>query len=171
MSNLLSAEALQALPPGKRLEDHLSHLDRAAWQELAEKLNLLLPECGLLIGLPGSAALLGEVAALRGIPGIQALLDETTGHWTLPQRAGPEFAVGESAVILTTELGNGERELEVLLVAARRGLKVPVVAAAVEHTNAAGRARIELQGVTLHAAVKVADTPQGPRLERRIPHA
>ncbi|MFC4637159.1 hypothetical protein [Deinococcus hohokamensis] len=171
MSNLLSAEVLQAMPPGGRLDEYLAHLDHAAWQDVAEELNLLLPECGLLIGLPGSDHLLHAVASLRGVPSIQAHLHEVTGHWTLPHLTACGLPDGERAVILTAELGSGERELEVLLVAARRGLEVPVVAAAVEHTNAGGRARIELQGVILHAAVQVADTPKGPRLERRIPHA
>ncbi|MFC4425776.1 hypothetical protein [Deinococcus navajonensis] len=171
MSPLLSAEVLRALPPGARLADHLAHLDRGAWQEFAEDLNLHLPECSLLIGLPGSAALLREVGVLRGVPGVLAKLDEASGHWTLPPLREMEVPQGERAAILSAELVSGEPELEVLLVAARRGLEVPVVAAAVEHTNTGGRARIELQGVRVHAAVQVADTPGGLRLERRIPHA
>lgn len=147
-----------ALPSEDHLHARLAALSRRDWENLAFWFAAILPEVDAVLALPDAVPLATALARARGIPVLNALT------WRQEEARGS----GE-AVLVTRHLTDGLPELEALLRAERRGLRVLTVAAAVERSNALGRTRLELQQVPVRAAVRLADTPAGLTFERRTP--
>ena len=146
----------QSFDSAEKLDQTLAGLTGGEWQPVAELFSVRLPEFDAVYALPG-AELLGEAIALaRGVPLIHAQ------EW--PGTDAP----GE-LLILTAQLKDGSAEEAVMMQARQQGWQVPLLAAAVEHTNLNGRARLTPQGLTVRAAVQVASTPHGLTFERRSP--
>ncbi|CAM3165013.1 hypothetical protein DEDE109153_00500 [Deinococcus deserti] len=165
MSAVFRNTVLQALPSAERLQLQLASLDSAAVQDLADDFAASLPEFDLLLGLPGTEALMNTLARLRGVP---AMVIPLRAHQT--KVALPVEGSGAVAVLVTHLLDSGIPELQGLLFAAHHGLEVPVVAAAVERSSGLGRTRLELLNTKVRSAIPVADTPRGLCEERRTPH-
>lgn len=158
--NLAFQESVAAsLPSETRLRERLAALPERDWEALAALFAAALPELDAVIAPPGSAGLAGALARLRGVP----LLDLSAPPQ--PDSGAP----GQEVVLVTDHLGDGVAELTTLLRAERRGLRVRVVAAAIDRSGARGRTRLELQDLRVHAAVQLADTPAGLAFERRTP--
>ncbi|CAM4083541.1 hypothetical protein [Deinococcus marmoris] len=190
MARPLLAVITRALPSETLFEDRLSDLslrDRAA---VLDHLDLLMPGFDVVIALPDAEKMARGLARMRGTPVVVAqpdgtaspetedehpnaesaeLPDEEVNHWSLPT-PDPLPEDIRTAVILTRQLQDGLPELLVALLAAKRGWTVRAVAAVVERTNFRGRTRLELQGMAVHAALQIADTPRGLELERRFPN-
>ncbi|GAA5511594.1 hypothetical protein Dcar01_00305 [Deinococcus carri] len=149
-----------ALPSAEQLRARLDALPGGDWSELAALFSAGLPELDAVVALPGGELLARALAHDRGIPLLEGL-SAATGTAVSPP--------GEVALV-TGYLTDGLAELEALLRAEGQGLRVRVVAAAIECTNAPGRTRLELQDMRVLAAVQLADTPEGLAFERRIPH-
>lgn len=171
---LLSAIA-RSLPSETQFENRLRDLSLRDRDAVLTHFGRSLPEFGLVIALP-DAEKMGR--ALARSHGAQVVLAQPSGtgplngpaqRWSLP---APAAQTGElhTAVIVTRHLQCGLPELLVALLAARRGWNVRAVAAVVERSNFQGRTRLELQGIAVHAALQIADTPRGLELERRFPH-
>ncbi|MDV6373437.1 hypothetical protein [Deinococcus arenicola] len=178
------AALTQAYPSETHLENRLRDLtarDRAA---AVDHFSLVLPEFDVLIALPDAETIGSGLAHLRGTPTVLAppevsgvaeacapehLPVNTPDRWTFT-RPGALPTNIRTAVIVSQHLKGGLPELLTALLAARQGWTVQAVAVVVERTNNRGRTRLELQGMTVRAALQLADTPRGLELERRIPH-
>ncbi|MFK7602262.1 hypothetical protein ACI3L1_08635 [Deinococcus sp. SM5_A1] len=190
MARPLLAVLTRALPSETLFEDRLSDLSLRDRTAVLDHLDLLMPDFDLVIALPDAEKMARGLARMRGTPIIVAqpdgtlsaetehkqfngesadLPDEEVNHWSLPT---PDPLPGDirTAVILTRQLQDGLPELLVALLAAKRGWTVRAVAAVVERTNFRGRTRLELQGMAVHAALQIADTPRGLEPERRFPN-
>ncbi|CAM3630849.1 hypothetical protein [Deinococcus frigens] len=190
MAHPLLAVITRALPSETQFENRLRDLslgDRAA---VLDHFDLLLPDFDVVIALPDAEKMARGLARLRGTPVVLAqpygtappdarqnrpdgqvlnLPDANSNHWSLPT-PDPLPEDLQTAVLLTRQLQDGLPELLVALLAAKRGWTVGTVATVVERTNFRGRTRLELQAMTVHAALQIADTPRGLELERRFPH-
>ena len=157
-------EALTALLPAPEdtLHRHLQQMEERDWAPLAELFAARLPEFDAVVALSGAETLGEQVAQMRGVP----LLHAGAGALSGPQGAG---AVQGEALLLTPQLGNGDAELAALQQAREQGLNVTVLGTAVERTSLGGRQRLTQLGVTVRAALQLADTPEGLNLERRAP--
>lgn len=175
---LLSAIA-RSLPSETQFENRLRDLSLRDRDAVLTHFGRSLPEFGLVIALPDAEKMGRALARSHGAqvvlaqPSNAGPLDGSVGgtaqRWSLP---APAAQTGElhTAVIVTRHLQCGLPELLVALLAARRGWSVRAVAAVVERSNFQGRTRLELQGIAVHAALQIADTPRGLELERRFPH-
>ncbi|GAA5532194.1 hypothetical protein [Deinococcus aluminii] len=158
--NLAFRDAVaETLPSEARLRARLAALPEREWEDLAGLFAATLPEVDVLLALPEGLSLARAIARARGLPVLDALSPNGTG----------EAAGAAEAVLVSGHLTGGLPEMEALLRAERRGLRVPVVIAAIERTNDRGRTRLELQAVRVQAAVRLADTPEGLAFERRTP--
>lgn len=148
-----------ALPSEERLRTQLEGLPVGEWTELALVFAALLPEVDAVLGLPDAGDLAGALAEVRGILAVDALA---------PLQGGP----GQRDVVLVTrDLTDGMAELRALLNAEHFGGKVRAVVAAITRTDELGHVRLELQGLPVLSAVRLAGTPGGLVFERRIPNA
>ncbi|AAF11306.1 hypothetical protein [Deinococcus radiodurans] len=157
-------EALTALLPAPEdtLRLHLQQMTAQDWAPLADLFAARLPEFDAVVALPGAETLGEQVAQMRGVP----LLHAGTRALSGPQGAS---AVQGEALLLTPQLGSGDAELAALQQARDQGLNVTVLGTAVERTSLGGRQRLTQLGVTVRAALQLADTPEGLNLERRTP--
>lgn len=144
------------------LLEYLDHMHSGDWTPLAELFAARLPEFDAVVAMPGARVMAEQVARMRGVPLLEIL--DTAGGPQLP----PSDLRGD-ALLLTTHLKTGEAEAAVAAQAAARGLQVTVLGTAVERTSQGGRNRLTPGGVTVRAAMQVADTPDGLNIERRTP--
>lgn len=140
----------------------LSTMQDRDWTPLAELFAARLPEFDAVIAMPDTQLMAQQVARMRGVP----LLDAQFSESGLQLYAG---GIGGEALLLTAHLKAGDAEADVTEQAKAQGLRVTVVGAAVERTSLGGRNRLTLHGVTVRAAMQVADTPGGLNIERRAP--
>lgn len=190
MARPLLAVITRALPSETLFEDRLSDLSLRDRTAVLDHFDLLMPGFDVVITLPDAEKVARGLARMRGTPVVVAqpngsvspeteheqpsaenaeVPDEEVNHWSLPT-PDPLPEDVRTAVILTRQLQDGLPELLVTLLAAKRGWTVCAVAAVVERTNFRGRTRLELQGMAVHAALQIADTPRGLELEKRFPH-
>lgn len=188
MAKTLLAAIAKVLPSETQFEDRLRDLSLRDRDAVLDHFNLILPDFDVVIALPDAEKMARALARLRGTPVVLAQpevtalagldpaapanrgSDEHTNHWSLPTPAPlPEDL--QTAVVVTRHLQCGLPELLIALLAAKRGWTVRAVAAVVERSNFQGRTRLELQGMAVHAALQIADTPRGLELERRFPIA
>ncbi|MFD2609265.1 hypothetical protein ACFSR9_07415 [Deinococcus taklimakanensis] len=153
----------------ERLNLRLASLTLKDVRELADWASRALPEVDGLICLPHASALGTALGQLRGLPVVTAEFNTETGMLTLPPEDRRDRFLGRDLGLVTTHLQGGLPELELCLRSVLPDLRVTQVITAVERTNAGGRARLELQGVQVHAALLLADTPRGLVFERRFP--
>ena len=156
--------ALLSLLPASEdvLLRHLSTLQDSDWTPLAELFAARLPEFDAVIAMPDAHSMAQQVAHMRGVP----LLDVQASESGIQLQTG---GVGGEALLLTAHLKAGDAEAEATAQAKAQGLQVTVVGAAVERTSLGGRNRLTPHGVTVRAAMQVADTPDGLNIERRAP--
>ena len=158
-------EALTALLPAPEdtLRLHLQQMTAQDWAPLADLFAARLPEFDAVVALPGAETLGEQVAQMRGVP----LLRAGAGALSGPAGAGGQ-GEGE-ALLLTPQLGTGDAELAALQQARDQRLNITVLGTAVERTSLGGRQRLTQLGITVRAALQLADTPEGLNLERRTP--
>ncbi|QLG11374.1 hypothetical protein HLB42_11720 [Deinococcus sp. D7000] len=189
MAQTLLAVITKALPSETQFEDRLRDLSLRDRTAVLEHFDRLMPDFDVVIALPDAERMARGLARLRGTPVVLAqpdgtadptvardhsghkdveMPDEHPNHWSLPT-PDPLPEDLHTAVILTQQLQDGLPELLIALLAAKRGWSVGAVAAVVERSNFRGRTRLELQGMAVHAALQLADTPRGLELERRFP--
>ncbi|ABF45906.1 MULTISPECIES: hypothetical protein [Deinococcus] len=147
----------ELLPSEARLRTWLAALSEREWEELAGLFAASLPELDGVLALPGGEHFAQALARARGIPVLDSGL-----------HGAADLFPGEIALV-TAQLQDGLPELEALLRAERRGLRVLAVVAAIERSDAPGRTRLELQDLRVWSAVRLADTPEGLAFERRSP--
>lgn len=177
MARPLLAVITKTLPSETQFEDCLRDLSLRDRTAVLEHFDRLLPEFGVVIAVPDTERMARGLARLRGTPVVLArpdgptadAPDEQPNRWSLPT-PDPLPEDLQTAVMLTRQLQDGLPELLIALLAARRGWTVGAVAAVVERSNFRGRTRLELQGMAVHAALQLADTPRGLELERRFPN-
>lgn len=127
-------DAVAALLPSEaRLWAWLAALSEREWEELAGLFAASLPELDGVLALPGGEHFAQALARARGIPVLDSGL-----------HGAADLFPGEIALV-TAQLQDGLPELEALLRAERRGLRVLAVVAAIERSDAPGRTRLELQ--------------------------
>lgn len=153
----------------ERLNLRLDSLTLKDVRELAEWASRVLPEVDGLVCLPHASALGTALGQLRGLPVVTAEFNAETGVLRLPPEHRRDRFLGQELGLVTTHLQGGLPELELCLRSMQHDLRVTQLITAVERTNAGGRARLELQGVQIHAALCLADTPRGLVFERRFP--
>ncbi|EYB67516.1 hypothetical protein DEIPH_ctg040orf0095 [Deinococcus phoenicis] len=154
----------QTLPSEARLHAWLAALPGRDWENLAGLFAAVLPELDAVLALPGGHPLAHALAHARGIPVLDAL---SSPRPEIPEQ--PADSARAEVALVTGYLTDGLPELEALLRAERRGLRVLAVASAIERTDARGRTRLELQALPVQAAVQLAETPGGLTFERRTP--
>lgn len=145
------------------LQRYLRGLAPQAWLPLAELFAARLPEFSAVIALPGDALVAEQLSRLRGVALLRAQPGPT--GWTV-QGEAPS---GGEAVLLTEHLIDGATEAAVIEQARRLGLRVVLVATAVERTSLGARSRLRALGVAVQTALQIADTPWGLIQERRQP--
>ena len=146
-----------ALPSEERLRNQLEGLPLGEWTELALVFAALLPEVDAVLALPDAEGFGEALADVRGVPVLGAL-------------ARREGGPGQRDVVLVTrDLTDGMNELRALLNAEHSALRVRAVVAAITRTDGLGHVRLELQGLPVLSAVRLAGTPEGLVFERRIP--
>lgn len=143
----------EAMASKEDLESRLHRLTPDEWQGVSDLLAVRLPEFDGVYSVPGAEVLGTALAQARGVPHLQ--------HWT-------DHSPGE-AIILTPYLQDGQVEEAACRAGQDAGWQVTHVVAAAERTTQGARARLTELGLTVRAAVQVADTPTGLVFERRSP--